>query len=181
MEINQQRLALIDKICDKYSEEQQYENIVADRYLFLKKKKILGCSIQKVASSSFAKTFKELRLELDKSKDHGKNIRIKIKKSDLQHDVGLYKKFVFVREPMERLASAYYDKMVTNDAGWLRGYRKKVSKMAAQIKGDQRSSHEVSFDDFLLALVINGQESGEYQNVRFWSQAKFKFLILYRH
>ena len=66
-----------------------------------------------------------------------------------------YRKFIIVREPMERLASCYNDKMIVNPARILFDWRKRVKNKANLIKGVKSSINDrVSFDDFLTAVVI---------------------------
>ena len=72
-----------------------------------------------------------------------------------------YTKFMFVREPMERLASCYNDKMIVNRSPMLVNWRKHVLQKANFIRGGQKNSSktQVSFDDFLIAVVIPGDSS----------------------
>ena len=83
-------------------------------------------------------------------------------KEDFQVDKELYTKFLIVREPMERLASCYNDKMLINTGVLLVDWRKRVKNKANIMKGMQNSIQDkVSFDDFLTAVVIPEDVSGK--------------------
>ena len=68
----------------------------------------------------------------------------------------IYTKFILVREPMERLASCYNDKMVVNNYTSLVNWRKEIIKRANLIRGKENFTigQFPSFDDFLIAVVI---------------------------
>ena len=87
-------------------------------------------------------------------------------KEDFEIDKERYRKFLIVREPMERLASCYNDKMIVNPARILYDWRKRVKNKADQIKGVKFSIHDtVSFDDFLTAVVIPKDAKGKHNNI----------------
>ena len=79
---------------------------------------------------------------------------------DLKERSKTWKKFIFVREPMERLASCYNDKILVDPQKHLYPkliirFRHEVKKKALKIKGKKQSSgSNISFDDFLVAKVI---------------------------
>ena len=92
--------------------------------------------------------------------------KFKMGKQDFEVDKERYRKFLIVREPMERLASCYNDKMIVNPARILYDWRKRVKNKADQIKGVKFSIHDtVSFDDFLTAVVIPKDEKGKYNSI----------------
>ena len=68
---------------------------------------------------------------------------------------------------MERLASAYNDKLVVplkdhKAPGFVKNFRKQVKRIAKNIKGKKNSpGKQASFDDFLVAKVINGHETAD--------------------
>ncbi len=122
----------------------------------------MGCSINKAGSTSLSRTFKDLRISIDHAHKEGHHkLPIKVNRHQLHKESDLYQKFVFVREPMERLASAYNDKMIVNPAHWLVHFREKVKDMAIDIKGESPGNLP-SFDDFLIALVVPGEDEGNF-------------------
>ena len=91
-------------------------------------------------------------------------LSMKMSVQDLKKRSKTWKKFIFVREPMERLASCYNDKILVDpqkhySPSHVIHFRNKVKKKALAIKGkENNSSSKASFDDFLLAAVIPGRE-----------------------
>ena len=158
--INQERLKTFRQACEKFPKEVDHEELVTNSFVFLNKIKVMGCSINKVGSTSLAHTFKVLREAIDGQDPDEGRIRIKVNAYQLEEQRAHYRKFVFVRDPMERLASAYNDKMVVNPSGWLVRFRENVKEIAIEIKGRKNSpGNQVSFDDFLTAVVIPGEDT----------------------
>ena len=100
-------------------------------------------------------TFPSLQYELKKRK---------LSEKDLRNQTKNWKKFIFVREPMERLASCFNDKIYAPVGqhyrpSFIKKFRTEVKNMATDIKQKLISPKEISFDDFLVAKVINGKET----------------------
>ncbi|XP_023341430.1 uncharacterized protein LOC111711329 [Eurytemora carolleeae] len=111
------------------------ERISLDQFSLSRPHRTMGCLINKVASTSFNKAL----LFLDgfpvrnitsphafKSKLNPKN------EEELKFAEKHFTKFMIVREPMERLASCYLDKAVTNTHWSLGAFRKGLEKSAYQ-------------------------------------------------
>ena len=65
--------------------------------------------------------------------------RIIMSKRKFEEKKERYRKFIIVREPMERLASCYNDKMIVNPARSLFDWRKRVkNKAPLVIDGDKQ-------------------------------------------
>ena len=71
---------------------------------------------------------------------------------DLKHYANNYYKFMIVREPMERLASCYYDKIIINPAKSLILLRNAIKKVIS--KSQKLRRKYVTFADFLQVVVI---------------------------
>ena len=73
----------------------------------------------------------------------------------------MFYKFIFVREPMARLASCYNDKFVTNNEEKLVDYRKEIKKMAHKINNviGGNVSEPVTFQEFLQVVVLRQKTS----------------------
>ena len=87
-----------------------------------------------------------------------------VSEKDLRNQTKNWKKFIFVREPMERLASCFNDKIYAPvgehyQPSFIKKFRTEVKNMAKDIKQELFSPKEISFDDFLVAKVINGKET----------------------
>ena len=122
-----------------------------------------------------AGTFPALQYELKKRK---------LSEKDLRNQTKTWKKFIFVREPMERLASCFNDKIYAPvdqhyQTSFIKKFRTEVKNMAKIIKQKLFSPKKISFDDFLVAKVINGKETAtEFgrQSISKWSTRTFPLL-----
>jgi len=111
------------------------ERIKLSQFFVSRPYQVLGCLINKVASSSIVKTFLHLDGRLDPTKDikspHAYAKRLYPKNwSELELMDEHYLKFIIVRDPLERLVSCYKDKMVTNTHWSLANFRKTVKDRA---------------------------------------------------
>ena len=103
-------------------------------------------------------TFPALQYEL---------IKRKLSEKDLRNQTKTWKKFIFVREPMERLASCYNDKIIEPPQDHLapslvKGFREDVKRLAMKLKGHKRfyQGEVPSFNDFLVTKVLNEDWGG---------------------
>ena len=71
---------------------------------------------------------------------------------ELKHYANNFYKFMIVREPMERLASCYYDKIIINPAKSLILFRNAIKKAISKSQKIRRKF--VTFADFLQVIVI---------------------------
>lgn len=69
-------------------------------------------------------------------------------------------KFVFVRNPLERLYSCYHDKAVVNPHPSLKSFRQVIKKAARKLKKRQDEANEVhddgkppTFEEFLIYIL----------------------------
>ena len=69
-----------------------------------------------------------------------------------------YRKFLIVREPMERLVSAFNDLFIVSD-------RKGLQRAALKIR-KKRSNKKITFKDFILAVVLPQNQVGNvFKNI----------------
>ena len=157
MKINDARVQRMRKVCAKYPIEKSFE-IVPQYGLFLETPKFVGCAMAKVGSTSLRHTIKDLRQTVDKAERKGKYFKLD---NPLQHEE--YKKFILIRDPLERLASSYNDKIVTMGNFLKRkGFDKTVKQMSRFIIPDRyKPKSGISFDDFLSTVVIPSQHTHE--------------------
>jgi len=111
------------------------ERVKLNQFFVSRPYQVLGCLINKVASSSIVKTFLQLDGHLDPNKaiksPHAYAKRLYPKNwNELKMMDDHYLKFIIVRDPLERLVSCYKDKLVTNTHWSLAGFRKTVKKRA---------------------------------------------------
>jgi len=107
---------------------------------------VIGCLVNKVASSSIVKTFLKLEglVVKEMRSPHAYSSRLHPKSwEELSLAKEHYISFLIVRDPLDRLISCYRDKMVTNTHWSLANFRKQVKQRARKIKeGRQRRETE---------------------------------------
>ncbi|CAH3041427.1 unnamed protein product [Porites lobata] len=145
--VRQQRLR---DYCEKHASSRnrsaRYHHpvIVNDEY------KVIFCYIPKVACSQWKRVFLALdnRTDVDDVHDdkHYKFLLYDYSDEDIKVRLKSYFKFLFVREPLERLLSAYNNKLVNNKWPWgiIQSYKTKILE---RYKQDEPSSN--SFDQGL--------------------------------
>uniref|UniRef100_UPI00398F561E carbohydrate sulfotransferase 14 n=1 Tax=Pristiophorus japonicus TaxID=55135 RepID=UPI00398F561E len=132
--------------------------LVNDEYKFL------YCYVPKVACSNWKRVIKVLNGALDNvhvqiKMDHKNDLVFlsDLKNSEIKYRLKYYYKFMFVRDPMERMLSAYRNKFGEIEA-YQRKYGmeivRKYRKNVGQSKGD-----DVTFTEFLQYLVDEDVET----------------------
>ena len=128
----------------------------------------MGCTINKAGSTSINLSLKYLRLKYDFPNSGRKlwEMEISATNSQLRNRRNQYEQFIVVREPMERLASCYRDKMRKHERYPFiidfRNYVKK-SRINHRVNGEfKRFDEKVTFADFLKAVVLPAPPS-EYE------------------
>ena len=105
----------IANICSKYNMKTQH--IEPSRFVFNEEHKLIGCLINKVGSTTLLDAFLKLRnvnVSVQDIWDY-KHLITPEDEKQVQKLNNFYK-FIITREPMERLASCYFDKVITNTA-----------------------------------------------------------------
>ena len=75
-----------------------------------------------------------------------------IKNSNVNEVTMNYKKFIIVREPIERLLSAFNDLFIVSD-------RKGLQREALKIRGARK--RKITFNDFIQAVVLPQDKVGK--------------------
>ena len=73
-----------------------------------------------------------------------------------------YYKFMFVREPFERLLSAYKDKFTRKDNDVYKKYELKIKRLVGERLGADTEDREIKFSDFILYLIDVNSKGGRY-------------------
>ena len=161
MKINKERLKTFESTCEKYKNKLSFENVEESvlHHKPLSKFKVAGCLMQKVGSTSLLKTFKQLN-EVVRLNQSSTVQQVKYRSKNWQT-------FIFVREPMERLASCYNDKMIEpledhSAPKFIKAFRLGVKRLAMKLKGHKRfhQGEAPSFEDFLVTKVLNEDWGG---------------------
>ena len=160
MKINQERLKTFKNTCEKYKDKLKFERLEESthHHKSLWKFKVMGCLMQKVGSTSLQKTIKEVNQVNRLNRPTLQQVKDRSKK---------WKTFIFVREPMERLASCYNDKMIEPledhySPKFVKAFRLHVKRLAMKLKGHKRfyQGEAPSFEDFLVTKVLNEDWGG---------------------
>ena len=69
--------------------------------------------------------------------------------SDIKHKLSEYYKFMFVREPLVRLLSAYKDKFLLNNTSFHKSYGRKIVKHVRKNAAANSNGDDVSLQEFL--------------------------------
>lgn len=132
------------------------------------KHKIVYCYIPKVACTTWKKIMAQLvRLNYKKTSVH--QLRFDLlsshSKSEVRYILNNYYKFMFVREPFERLLSAYKDKFERKSNEVYDKYAGKVKRSVRRLKfgaDGWRSDGDINFSDFILYLIDTNSKGGRY-------------------
>ena len=163
----------IQKYCAEYGKDSTEKDLDFSNFIVLEKYKLVYCSVPKVACTVWKRILanlegynitrgvhKKTRDKLRILSNYTTENRSKILKT--------YKKFMFVREPFERLLSAYKDcfwgKFKRRQGTWKR-YRKVIRSVLAS-----RSSLDIdvntdntTFEQFATYVVLRWKEGGLFQ------------------
>lgn len=124
-------------------------------------RKFLYCFVPKVACSNWKRVIKYMQGNLD---DIGKNIKMDHKtdlvfldefsKHEIQYRIRSYYKFMFVRNPMERLLSAYRNKFGENVGEYRKRYGPQIVK---RYRGpgavDDGHYDDITFEEFIRLII----------------------------
>jgi len=113
------------------------ERVRKDHFLLSRANQLMGCLINKVASSSMMRMYLTLQGIDQKKIESPHGFRTKFvpeNEKELKFSKEHFFKFMLVRHPMERLVSCYFDKMVNGTHKSLKGFRKFVKNKAQSIR-----------------------------------------------
>ena len=168
------RTKQVETYCAKYGKdlsERDFDSL-SSRVIVLEKHKLVYCAIPKVATSVWKRILaKAVNVTLTKSVHR----EIKDKVTYLGHFSSTkrkailkkYKKFMFVRDPFERLLSAYRDcfwgEWKRKDPGW-KNYRFKIREVLMEKAGlqIQRDADNTTFEEFVTFLYLKQNDGSEY-------------------
>ena len=122
---------------------------------------VIYCYVPKVACSNWKRVLIALSKNVDPlevKKPHGRKVLKSLNKNsnltEVYAKLRTYLKFVFVRNPLERLLSAYRSKFEI-DSPWANYYRKRLGRKIIKnfrrnaTKESLEKGHDVKFDEFL--------------------------------
>ena len=156
--LNLERQATLRDYCERKKRTDELVNIKKlDNIMVDEKLKILFCYIPKVSCSQWKTVLMQLNPPEHKYYVHNaKNFKFLhvYPKEEVERMLRTYFKFVFVREPFERLLSAYLDKFHSGDSAFHSNYGRNIIKRYRP--GGNPDYRNVTFDEFLNFVIDIG-------------------------
>lgn len=148
------------------------ERLKTDQFLLSRANQLMGCLINKVASSSMMRMYLTLQ-GLDTKKiesPHGYRLKfVPENEKEMKFSQDHFFKFMLVRHPMERLVSCYFDKMVNGTHKSLKGFRKFVKTRASNIREERRSKGIYANGVYNPNPTLDDRPLGSYPLSNPWS------------
>jgi hypothetical protein len=160
MEIRlQERKALVQDYCKRHKRHDSVFGHDLHYFLVFRSRKVIYCFIPKVASSQWQRELSPLKEE---DKKMYPNIKINLKnrlnhfsRQEVQQMLKNYFTFLFVRDPMERVLSAYKSKFLKENKYFHRRYGRDIIKRCRHNATPQalKTGSDVTFPEFTKYLV----------------------------
>ena len=134
------------------------------------KHKILYCYIPKIACTTWKKIMTHLLGIKNNRSVHSQHFPLlgSYSKSKVRYILDNYYKFMFVRDPFERLLSAYKDKFTRQSDYVSKKYSKKIQWTVRERLGSSASvladKQEIKFSDFILYLIDVNSKGGLFRS-----------------
>ncbi|CAH1800592.1 unnamed protein product [Owenia fusiformis] len=177
-DVMSQRKSRVDAICDKKHPKDNYLRYTPPRSHFIvvdQKYKVVYCMVPKIASTSWTKMFlaQHERKTYDKIswkywlshwRTHMKDLNI-FSKVQRKTILTTYKKFLFIRDPLDRIRSAFNNKFTRagmSNEPELKAYGQRYGKRIIQRfrknpdKQSSRTGLGVKFPEFIQYITSNG-------------------------
>ena len=163
----------ITEYCAKSGKDSTEKDLDLSNFIVSEKYKLVYCSVPKVACTVWKRILANLE-GFNITEGVHKKTKDKLKflsnytMEDRRKILKSYKKFMFVREPFERLLSAYRDcflgKWKRGHEGW-KDYRKRIRRVLAKRSGldIDVNTDNTTFEQFATYLVLRWREGGLFQ------------------
>ena len=163
----------IREYCAKYGKDSREKDLDFSSFIVLEKYKLVYCSVPKVACTVWKRILANLEgIKINSSVHQETKGKLKLLSDYTTEDrvkiLKTFKKFTFVRDPFERLLSAYKDcfwgKFKRSHKGW-KYYRKEIRKLLAKRSGLDIDVNvdNTTFEQFAAYLVLQWREGGLFQ------------------
>ena len=168
-----ERTKHMNEYCAKYGKDSEEKDLDLSNFIVSEKFRLVYCVVPKVACTVWKRILANLE-GFDITENVHDEIKDKLKllsnyaTEDRINILKTYKKFMFVREPFERLLSAYqncfWGEFKRNHGGWKR-YRKEIRKVLAKRGGFDIdvTADNTTFEQFATYLVLRWREGGLFQ------------------
>ena len=184
----QERKALVQDYCKRHNRHNTVIGRDLRHFLVFRSAKVIYCFIPKVSSSHWKKQLSAL-VEEDKQIYQGslKNSLNKFPRQEAQQMLKNYFTFLFVRDPLERVLSAYKDKFAKNNKYFhqaygrdiIKRYRPNASKQTLNtgsgvtfpeftrhvVETQSRNEHWQAFDKLCHPCAVNYDFIGRFENL----------------
>ena len=163
----EERKRQLSSYCNTTKESTPLQSRHLNHLIVDNKHKIVFCYIPKVACTSW-KTIMAQLLRLNYKKTSVHQLRFDLlslhSQSKARYILNNYYKFMFVREPFERLLSAYKDKFMRKSNDVYMKYQRKIKRSARVRLGahSRVSNADIKFTDFILYLIDTSSKGGRF-------------------
>ena len=162
--VQRQRLSHVTEVCRQWKPQGNLTVAMLDNILVDDYHKILYCAIPKVACTNWKKVFVQFSPHVSNSrvwKVHNSRFMQSMglrylntyNKSEIYHRVKSYFKFMFVRNPLERLLSAYKDKFTVYNKYTKHFRHKYAKKIIKRYRKDGALKDKLRFSEFVKYLI----------------------------
>ncbi|XP_072039888.1 carbohydrate sulfotransferase 14-like isoform X1 [Amphiura filiformis] len=135
--------------------EKLFSQIIVDD-----ERKFLYCFVPKVACSNWKRVIKYMQGSLDNIEkqikmDHKADLVFlkELSYHEIQYRLSNYYKFMFVRNPMERLLSAFRNKFGEDIGNYRKRYGPTIAKRYRQGKNNSGNYDDITFEEFIRLVV----------------------------
>ena len=168
------RSKLMQEFCDKRAKDSSAKHIDFSRFIVSEKHKLVFCPLPKVSCTVWKTLLADLEgvhIEKDVHREVGEKLNSLRQYSveERRNILKNYTKFMFVREPFERVLSAYRDCFEgwykRGDAFWKR-YRQRVREYLAKNGGFSRidvNADNTTFEEFATYVVLTWRKGEKLQ------------------
>ncbi|KAK8400898.1 hypothetical protein O3P69_002575 [Scylla paramamosain] len=183
-DLQERRVERLRRGCETLGLEQTMSKIVMKHLLVDLTHNVLFCYVPKVASTSWKRLWflmvraakRDEIMSLPRAYVHGPTLSTlgndKFSDDARETMLGTFKKILFTRNPLERVVSAYRDKLETEDVESSYDFHKHIGREVERMARGKVTSggHDVTFKEFVEFLVtpMNGTTWTEGQRNEHW-------------
>ena len=167
----EERKQRLSKFCESYKKNSNTEELAKESYhhvIVSDKYKLMYCYVPKVACTQWKKMFLILNNKTqgiqynEHEKYHQKwrfNYLFHYSEEAIRTRLRHYYKFLFVREPFERLLSAFEDKFVSNIWNWAETSRHASAMLNRYREEHPNTTEDITFTKFIYYVLSLRDES----------------------
>ncbi|CAL4104856.1 unnamed protein product [Meganyctiphanes norvegica] len=167
----------LSKICSAFNISKQITGYNLQHIHFDHQHKLLYCYVPKVIVRNTKESFHMwMKLCPRVKKDSYERLDVHTRLPKLNHYTAhlndilkSYKKFMFVRNPFNRVLSAYKDKLLKDDKKSLYNFHKEIgAKIQKKYRGYSSGGHDVTFPEFISFISEDSEVQTREQKNEHW-------------